>query len=592
MLFFLLVFGIAFAAAQYQIIDFNNTRAVGPDGPWLPITLRPGFPLQYMDFYPTFNASTNWFVASLNCVNSHQACLESAQRYYDSTTLSALHNPDLSTMRNSSAVPFSDIYGLTGELLNTTGSFGYWHEESIAISDNGTPNFYWGPNISQITSNLTNALFPSGATYVPLSLFTLDPTELYLPSAPNYTPMFGSLLNVMFKKNPGHIGSMSWGMHIGSYSPKINGSLIIGGYDQTRLVGSPGIFTNSRVNLTNVSLGSSPGGFNWTQQQQLSQDFLTAKESNTFSSPLNVSLSPSVPYLYLPSSVCSALASVLPISYNADFNLFTWDTANATYTSLVTSPTYLDFSFNDVHNNPLSIKVPFALLNLTLEAPLVNEPIQYFPCSPTSSTFALGRAFLQAAFIGMNYNSSTFWLAQAPGPNLGSQGPSINPIIPTDTALVAHPNGPSWEETWNGVLTSANSTANSDGVNIQLPPGAIAGIVLGLVAATVISFVVLAWLRRRREEGFTPSDDLSTGSVAKPWNTMSRSWWSRSRKGTIFAEVPASAELKELPGDAESAQAPVYTAVDNLVGVPQPAEVPGNCVLSEVKRPWWEERGH
>ena len=592
---------VCIASAQHQVIEFNNSRPIGPDGPWIPITLRPGFPLQYVDFYPIFNALTSWFVASLNCANANQTCLESAQSYYDSTAYSALHNPDLSSMKNSSAVAFTDIYGVTGELLNTTESAGYWHEESIAISDDGNSNHYWAPVLSKVTSTLTNALFPNGSSYVPLSLFTLDPAELYLPNDPNNTSTYVSMLNDMYSIPPTRINSMSWGMHIGSYAQKIDGSLIIGGYDQARIIGNPGTFSNSGVNLSSITLGSSTGGFNWTTDV-LKQDFLSAQGNNSTSNSLNVSLVSGAPYLYLPSSVCSSLASVLPISYNADFNLYTWNTNDTSYQSIVASPTYINFTFTDSRDIPLSVNLPFSLLNLTLDVPLVSKPTPYFPCSPNDSTFGLGRAFLQGAFIGMNYNSSTFWLAQAPGPNLPAPGSAIKPVETSDTTIAPNPNGPSWEETWREVWFPPEATTapavsgapSGDATSSnQLPGGAIAGIVVGFIAATALGFLFAVWYRRRRQRSSASSDSSSTCV-----ESTTRSWYKSPRllsklgfkKRELLPEAPAYGEIKELDTRMLPIEISAYAGVAELPGQGKPAEVRGTPFTVRKKRKKLDEK--
>ena len=603
------LFGIVrIASAQHQVIEFNNTRPIGPDGPWIPITLRPGYPLQYVDFYPTFNASTNWFVASLNCANANQTCLESAQNYYDSTAFSALHNPDLSSMKNSSAVSFTDIYGVTGELLNTTESAGYWHEESIAISDYGDPNWYWAPGLSQVTSTLTNAFFPNGSSYVPLSLFTLDPAEVYLPNDPNNTVTFVSLLNDMYTLSPTRITSMSWGMHIGSYAQKIDGSLVIGGYDQARIIGNPGTFSNSGVNLSSITLGSSTGGFNWTTDI-LRHDFLSSQGSDSTinsvtgtSNSINVSLVSGAPYLYLPNSVCSSLASVLPISYNAGLNLYTWNTNDTSYKSIVTSPTYMNFTFTDSRNTPLSVNLPFALLNLTLDAPLVQKPTPYFPCSPNNSTFGLGRAFLQGAFVGMNYNSSTFWLAQAPGPNLPAPGSAIKPIETSDMTLAPNPNGPSWEETWREVWFPANGTgapavsgiASGDATSSnQLSGGAIAGIVVGMIVFTTLVLLLAMRYRRRMQQSSASSDSMSTCV-----ESTTRSWYKSPRllsklgfrKRELLPEVADYGEIKELDTRMLAVEIPAYAGITELPGQGKPAEVRGTPFTVRKKRKRLDEK--
>lgn len=71
----------------------------------------------------------------------------------------------------------------------------------------------------------------------------------------------------------------------------------------------------------------------------------------------------------------------------------------------------------------MTIKVPFALLNLTLKSPIVSTPQQYFPSRPFyanngSRKYEFGKAFLQATFIGMNWGENKWFMAQAPGPGI------------------------------------------------------------------------------------------------------------------------------------------------------------------------------
>lgn len=123
---------------------------------------------------------------------------------------------------------------------------------------------------------------------------------------------------------------------------------------------------------------------------------------------LDVFPNPGVPYLNLPPETCAAIADSLPVTFNDDFGLYIWNTTDATFQEIMSSPSYLSFTFSSGGRNS-SIYVPFALLNLTLENPLVNTSMSYFPCSPYTpfdgSTYHLGRAFLQAAFLAQNWQT-------------------------------------------------------------------------------------------------------------------------------------------------------------------------------------------
>ena len=166
--------------------------------------------------------------------------------------------------------------------------------------------------------------------------------------------------------------------------------------------------------------------------------------------PKQMSVNAMLPYLYLPSSTCQAITARLPVFFNDDLALYIWNTSHPSYKNIVSSPTYLSFTFTDPSSvTNATIKVPFALLNLTLLPPLAQTPTPYFPCrpydSPADARYWLGRAFLQQAYFGVGWQTLTMYLAQAPGPNISSSTiqPWVNPLQTSEV---------SWEDTWTGHL--------------------------------------------------------------------------------------------------------------------------------------------
>ena len=495
--FLLLLFSLQ-AFSQYVSIPFNSSHSVGPDGPWMPLTMPVGAPLQLIDTYPTINSTINWFVSTENCAQPNQSCLNGQPSYYNVRTFSGTR--DFNFTQNTTSVPFDQLYGDSNEAMDNLEGFGFWHAESITLP----PQVFLG-SISQVTSNNTNIVYPGGASYVPLSTISLNPTGLALPTKENGSMVWSNLISGLETANK--ISSLSWTMHMGSFAQNINGSLVIGGYDQSHLIEHPGNFTGNMMQLTSVTLGTSSGASPWTSNQQ-GQNFLGNGSGNTNS--INTSFEPSLSYLFLPSSVCTALAGVLPISFNSDFNLYTWNVDDQLFKDIVTSPSYLNFTFSDQLKHTVSIRVAFALLNLTLEAPLVSKPTQYFPCYPSSTSsdiYILGRAFLQAALIGQNTNSGRFWLAQAPGPITSSSGLSIKELSASDTQLDLPPAPPSWEQTWSDILkplasspaTNTLSDGNISTASSSLSGGAIAGTIIGVLALAAIACATAYFLLRARK---------------------------------------------------------------------------------------------
>lgn len=247
-------------------------------------------------------------------------------------------------------------------------------------------------------------------------------------------------------------------MHIDSATKKIPGSLVLGGYDVTRVLGDmssqPYNGTKFPIRLLDIGIGVVTGDSPWNSSNITG---LLTLDNSTQQQPRDagteVLLTGADPYLYLPQRTCDAITTHLPVSYHTSLELYIWNTKDTQYLKIVKSPSYLAFTFaanasstaDTNGNHTITIKVPFALLDLRLEPPLVDEEMAYFPCMGTATTaadggpYVLGRSFLQAAFVGVNWalkgegqgqgqGQGNWFLAQAPGPGY-SQSESESNVI-------------------------------------------------------------------------------------------------------------------------------------------------------------------
>jgi hypothetical protein len=335
----------------------------------------------------------------------------------------------------------------------------------------------------------------------------------------------------------GRIASMSMGLHMGSVALDQPGSLVLGGYGRNRALGYVGVFRFRNPYrfptfflldvLLGIQVGASPfakpddEGSIWQGTGDNKNAESLAKQEELRPGASVVILNPAVPYIYLPPAACEEAARRLPVTWNARLGLYIWNTDDPAYQRIVRSPAYLGFVFADSTATNITVKVPFRLLNLTLEPPLMPTPTPYFPCKPLNSSsgyWMLGRAFLQAVFFGVNLERNVTYLAQAPGPAMeqsvvqtlrpSDEVPQTNPIeeferswLPSWTVLQAA-DAPSGSETPSTSPSAEPSSGGSGG----LSTGSIAGIVVGVVAALAAAAIGiwLFWKRKAKAEAAEP----------------------------------------------------------------------------------------
>lgn len=272
----------------------------------------------------------------------------------------------------------------------------------------------------------------------------------------SFSPLSGPKINASlipgWLNSQNEIPSNSFALHIGSANPPMPGSLYFGGYDQNRIIGD--ILTETEdytkaISLKDIGITVVDGSSPWTFQSK--DGLLSANNASISAGGIKVSVDGCSPYLTLPQSTCDAIADHLPVKYNPNLGLYIWQQDDAKYTQIVSSASTLDFTFLAGSNTQnVTISVPFRHLNLTLTEPLVDIDQQYFPCYTGPGAYTLGRAFLQDAFVGANWDSKTWWLAQAPGPNIPNA--QVITLAESDTEITASQND--WKESWAGSVST------------------------------------------------------------------------------------------------------------------------------------------
>lgn len=247
---------------------------------------------------------------------------------------------------------------------------------------------------------------------------------------------------------------------------KVYGSLVLGGYDQSRF---------APTNLTIPFAGD------------VSRDLVMGVQSITSGSTTLTSTSggfyafidSTVPYLYLPLSVCEAFESAFGLVWNSTVELYL---VNSTlHTELASRNASVTFTLGSSSSSgggqTVDIVLPYAAFDLQASYPLVENSTSYFPLkrAANETQYTLGRTFLQEAYLIADYERHNFTVA--PCAWTENAAAELHSIISPDT-----------------VLASANNNAN-DG---HLSAGAIAGVVIGIVAVIALLGLAIFFLRRRR----------------------------------------------------------------------------------------------
>jgi hypothetical protein len=444
-----------------------SPESYGPDGPWQAVQVRIGSENKLINLYPGGTWASNILTPSIcNNASLGDVCYAKTAGLYDFS---------LSLTSEFSKVDIFPRVDYTGGALQIFGTPPQTGTDNWNISDSTIDMFPIGINMALQTSSW--ATLPDGSTY-PLSVGSL---ALGAPGTVNQTftlgdgvPAFNATLlpGFLSTEAPSNtiLSSNSYGLHIGSVSPQIPGSLYFGGFDQNRALGTISTQEGSpddvgAIDLLDITLSVNSGASPWSFNSLGGQ---LASGNSSIVGQLPVAINSLAPYLHLPKSTCDALAANLPVTYQEKYGLYFWNSSDPQYERIVSSPSYIGFTFRVSESSTnFTINVPFSLLNLTLTAPLTTTPTAYFPCKAETQThYQLGRAFLQAAFVGVNWNayngSAAWWLAQAPGPNTPSQL-NIQAIGNTDTTIPSSQVdwASTWQDTWKPLVQAAQATQTS-----------------------------------------------------------------------------------------------------------------------------------
>ncbi|KAL8895055.1 MAG: hypothetical protein Q9192_003879 [Flavoplaca navasiana] len=427
----------------------------GLDGEWSSFDLRVGTPEQTVRVLPSTAGSATWVVRPGGCEPPSLECSESRGGLFDQNRSSTWNELSLYTLaleqnlgRNESGVFGLDTLSLG--LTNTTG----------------------GPTLdSQIIAGIEIETWYNG-------IVGLQQQPMNLSDFSDSQP---SLLSTLRAKDL--IPSLSWAYTAGAHyrSKGSFGSLTFGGSDL------------SRYTPTNVSFTLAPdiGRDLVVGIKSITSTFVNGSVSSLLPSPTLAFIDSTVPYLYLPEDACKAFETELGLVYNEKYNLYFLDEA-LHQTLLNINPQFTFRLGNDKLSEPsVDITLPYASFDLVAKPPLQPNATTYFPLRRgNDSQITLGRAFLQEAYVMVDYERQNFTVAQA---------------LFDDTAqskIVPIP--------WNATAAPSNDTGFSREATIGISTGSAVFVLLAIIIG------VLAMLRRRKRRDRHAMTDVAHDSEDSP----------------------------------------------------------------------------
>lgn len=458
----------------------------GIDGNWSSFWLTVGTPDQLVQIFISTAINQPWIISPDGCTTSDPGtCLGSRGLNYNSSRSTTW----LSNTINSGgefALELESSLGLAGN--------GYYGSDTIMLGlpGSGSPSLS-----SQVLATITTHDFWLG-------LFGLNPAPTNFSGKTEPVPSYMSNL-----KSQGHIPSLSYGYTAGAYYRNGGGAsgggvfanLTLGGYEESLFVPN------------NLTVDFATNGNDLTIDVNTITITSTGGKSQVVSSPSSsfpAFIDSSIPYLYLPTSICQEFEEALGITYDTQSELYLLN--DAQYSTLIAKNASVIFTLtNSTSKSMVNITLPYAAFDWWADYPLVEKSTRYFPLkrAANDSQITLGRVFLQEAYLIADYERSLFSVHQR---NWSTFYPSSNPtiIFPLDPPVT--PSSPSK----SGISTSV-----------------IAVIVLAILVSIALTLCLTIYILRRvhqRKQAPGSSNTVSTPSSIS---------WSLSKKDS-FRSAPSS----------------------------------------------------
>ncbi|MCJ1440624.1 MAG: hypothetical protein MMC23_001110 [Stictis urceolatum] len=477
----------------------------GIDGPWSTFPIRVGTPAQIVNVLVSTLISETWVVRPQGCTSKSPFgnCASLRGGIFDNTT-----SDTWDLISNGAEYSLVFEQALLGDAAGSDGG-SYGHEMLGINATSGAGIVLEDQVVAGIT---TNDYF----------LGMLGVAEKTPTIAGQTKPSF--LRSLLDNKQ---IPSLSYSYTAGaSYRDQL-GSLTFGGQDTSR-------FEPNNVNFTMAddTRDLSVGLQSITVDNQGDSVSLLTDGIMSF-------IDSTLPYIWIPTADCDKWADAFGLQFNEATLMYNLNAtqhqknldANATIT--------FELGTAVEGGDTAKISFPYSAFDLNFTNPsssTLQDPVFYFPLrqADRNNQFVLGRAFLQNAYLSVNYEWSNFSIYHAVPGQSGSTHIVPLPAFSIEAANNQPPPASGTNPTSPNSSSSPTITHSSGG---GFPKGAIAGIVIAVLALALGIFAFFC-IRKRR----------------------------RSRRAIQPSPVPPTPNVPELKGTPEHA---FYTAVPTKTPPPQ-----------------------
>lgn len=459
-----------------SILIIRNARD-GIDGPWSSLFVHVGSPKQDFRVLVSLAAGQTWLVVPPGCPSNYPYAGANC-----ASSRGGLFNTSTSKTWNSDAFGTPGIYTL-GNLIGDDVGFSL---------DNGQFGF---DNVSLSYQSGTIALNHTvvagiGTPDYWLGQFGISPHPFNVTDLNNPIPSYFKTL-----QTNGLIPSLTYSFNAGSYFRKATVkspfmSLIFGGFDASRFVPNDVRFT----------FGSDTGRELVVGIQSITGSSAGSSNTTLLKNGILARLDSSQSYIWLPNSTCLLFEQAFGLIWDDKTQLYLVN--DTLHQSLITANPSVTFRLgNGITGSPtVDITLPYGAFDLTVSPPLVSGTTsrRYFPLkrAANDSQYILGRAFLQEAYITVDYERGRFNVSQA----------LWNDNAPADVQAIASVASAGSASGSGSTDTSSNSSGGSSG----LSTGSIAGIAVGgaIIILTLIALFFILRRRKAKKQNPYPTDGL------------------------------------------------------------------------------------